>query len=160
MWRRSIGGATVVIEDHAPIVVTTWYGTAGRELIDAVFDEMEALHERASQPILVMISNVVTLGAMPPASERKHMAERTEELTSHIDYEQASIVVMKSPLARAGLTAVQWFSRTASRSRTCATIDQAFRRAQSTLASMGGAWPASLDPASYEVPAPAQKSAG
>ncbi len=103
-------------------------------------------------PYRVAISHVVELHRMPRASERRQLGERTERLTPLMANDQLNIVVMRSTLARTGLTAVQWLLRSQNRAETCADLAEAFRRARRGLALMDVAWPATLDPASYEIP--------
>lgn len=152
MWRMNSGNATIVVEDHAPILLTTWYGTADRALIDGAFDEMERILRQRTKPMRLSISHVVELPSMPRASERKHMAERSDKMTALMHDQQVSIVVMSNPLARAGLTAVQWLSRSAQHTKTAKTIEDGFVMARGELAAMGVPWPESLDPARYRVP--------
>jgi len=159
MWRFSSGGASVVLEDYAPVLLTTWYGTADLTLIDQVFDQLETIYDAATVRIRVGISNVVELPAMPRASERRRMAERFERMATRKANDQLNFVVMQSSIARAGLTAVQWLARTTNRAEACTSMEDAFRRARRALEVMGVQWPSTLDPETYEVPGPGAASA-
>lgn len=102
------GGAIVVSDAHFPLLISTWFGTPDKEIIEFYFEwqAIRLAHARDSNTRVVTIIDALD-AARPAASMRKTIAEHSEKiLEGFAPIIVHSRVVVESALVRGAITAI------------------------------------------------------
>lgn len=139
-WATANGkGAAEIDTRYVPALITTWWGTADRTVVDHVFDALDEELRRAkvAGQKVVTISYMAQPG-MPDAVTRKRMAERAEQTNQRFgSVSVGSIIVLESKISRAALQAVNWLTGSGDTGTVVGTLDEGFDLASRLLEDAG-----------------------
>lgn len=135
MWRGEpqsiVARVKPTIDDRDfPILVVSWPAVVDLGDIDAHFDEMLLLARRGRIGVVVDM----TASGTPSAAYRKYAARRLAGLYAEVGDRVAAVAhVIASPLVRAMLSSVYWFSPPPFSATTMATVEEARAWVQARL---------------------------
>lgn len=144
-WSTADGkGAAELDTRYDPVIITTWWGTVDRVVVDHVFDALDEQLRRAkvARQKVVTISYMAKPG-MPDAVTRKRMAERAQATNERFGSTSVgSLIVLESQISRAALKAVQWLMGSSSDTGiVLGSLAEAFDQASQLLVANGQARP-------------------
>jgi len=150
-------GGIVIDERLSPVIISTWWGSATMEAVDAYFEWsdpfIDALERERKK--IVLISDALD-AERPPATIRRHIAMRTEATRTEErdDLLLANLIVVRSAAIRGALTAIGWFSDRRSTMVPVKDIATAFEVSRDLLEKAGLEVPPGLDADLYRRPVP------
>lgn len=139
-WSTADGkGAAEIDTRYGSALITTWWGTVDRTVVDHVFDALDEELRRAkvARRQVVTVSYMAKPG-MPDAVTRKRMAERAQRTQERFGaVSLGSLVVLESKVSRAALQAIQWLMGSGDTGTVVGTLDEAFDEAKRLLVEAG-----------------------
>jgi len=120
--------ARIVLHKHAwPLVITVIPSEFDLRDIEAYIPEVDALYKRRER--FASLVDTTPLVSLPGASERRRLAEwQNATIDSIRRYNVFSAIVIRSPVVRGAMTAMNWIFRPPAEQLTLATFGEGFLR--------------------------------
>jgi hypothetical protein len=150
----STGGSLVVDDRYFPLILSRWSGEITMEVIQQHIAFLTGMLDRArAEGLLVAEVSDGREAERPPATMRKLLAERVEDLFGRYpEMLRPTHVVIDNPVLRGVLTAMSWLTRQPLEIRAYRTLPEAIRAGLAQLHESARGTPPAIDPDAYAFP--------